>query len=64
MQRSHDTLASSISAENWCLETVLPLPFPCIVDLANYGGPCDVVTLVHTGKASYVHIKAMSSILV
>ena len=33
MQRSHDTLASSISAENWCLETVLPLPFLCIASL-------------------------------
>ena len=39
-----DTLASSHSAENWCLETVLPLPFLCIVDLANHGGPCNVVT--------------------
>ena len=33
MQRSHDTLASRISAENWCLETVLPLPFLCIASL-------------------------------
>ena len=29
-----DTLCPSISAENWCLESVLPLPIPCLALLA------------------------------
>ena len=36
MQRSHDTLASSISAENWCLEITLPLLFPCIASFIRW----------------------------